>query len=793
MPNIPNAGSGGERQDETFGQLLEKHLAKGTRPPTLSSAKPKPWGKDEFARACGARSSETVRLWRQDESRPRKIEPVLDALFGDDPESDTPQYAKWRAELEQAWLRAASPNSGHIATASPKPLQPATMYGVPPPNPDFTGRENDLKALHAILCHAENPKAITPAAVFGMGGVGKTSLVTAYAYRHITDYAGVWWAPAENRTALLASLAQLGAVLNPEIGKSPDLELAAKRTLALLAESERPWLLIYDNVPTPADIRGLLAGGHTRFLISTRWANWAGLAKELELDLWPEDTAIEFLVRRVKNTSVGDARRLVSALGCLPLAIDHAAAYLRHTGASVTRYLWRLRELMAEPPISADYPRSIYATFTLAVAHAASECDGAEELLSILAVLAPERVPLWLVENFIADDIVRNRAIAMLSLVSLIRHDPIDDSRPAIIIHRLVQAVMRERLRAQTDTLETVGNRAITAVVGFFPEEPFRAIAEWPQCEVLAPHGLHLLKLSETARLDPDTYLPLGYRLGRFLHGRSQLRQAAEVYYHTVLGGRSAVGCDHPLVMKVIAVFANLFRDAGKFRYAEPLARASIILATQKYGRVHQAVAEYVNGLATLLRDIKRFSEARACFDEAIAIAEEAFGKASFRVATYTNNFGVLLFMEQTLDRAEEKFRSAIAIGEAERGKRDVDVETWRHNLAQVLVARHKYSEARKLMNRLMPVLKEGLGAKHPNYLRSRVTLAKILLVANKPDDAFIEANAAVMLYELKKDHPWTRDAAMTTACALVALNRDAEAVDLCAKYALDLAECASR
>ena len=71
------------------------------------------------------------------------------------------------------------------------------------------GREHHLKELRSKLHEAGNSGAFTPVAVHGLGGIGKTTLVVEYAHRYAGDYAGVWWAPAENRTILPGSLAEL--------------------------------------------------------------------------------------------------------------------------------------------------------------------------------------------------------------------------------------------------------------------------------------------------------------------------------------------------------------------------------------------------------------------------------------------------------------------------------------------------------------------------------------------------------------------------------------------------------
>ena len=96
-------------------------------------------------------------------------------------------------------------------------------------------------------------------------------------------------------------------------------------------------------------------------------------------------------------------RRLVG----LPLALDHAAAYCKRTQMRFDDYANKASSLIDAAPRGAGYPRSVAATFDLAIAEAVAQCKAAEALMAYLAQCAPERIPMTLVEGAVEDEAER--------------------------------------------------------------------------------------------------------------------------------------------------------------------------------------------------------------------------------------------------------------------------------------------------------------------------------------------------------------------------------------------------
>jgi class 3 adenylate cyclase len=373
----------------------------------------------------------------------------------------------------------------------PQQRRGRTFVGVPPRIAGFTGRADALDRLDAILTR-DKPAAVTQvgrAAVQGMGGVGKTSLAVEYAHRFRNLYDGVWWCPAETRSGVLTNLAALAAEFEVAPAEEADVEKAAKAALRRLAEQREIWLLVYDNVSVPKEIADLLPAGGARVLITSRFSDWSEWADEVSLDVLPIEEAMALLQARGGRRDEAGARTLAGTLGQLPLALDHAAATCKRAQMSFAAYATKASSLIASAPRSAGYPRSIAATFDLAIDDAVRQCPEAEALMAFLAQCAPERIPMTLVEGAIEDDAERLQALAALAEVSLVKHDPFADGTPALSVHRLVQTVARARSQSQ-GTAENIIDRLNARMAAIYPNDATGHSILSPSSAQLLPHLL---------------------------------------------------------------------------------------------------------------------------------------------------------------------------------------------------------------------------------------------------------------------------------------------------------------
>src|SRR5262249_38773345 len=146
-------------------------------------------------------------------------------------------------------------------------------------------------------------------------------------------------------------------------------------------------------------IAELLPSGGARVLITSRFSDWNELADEVALDMLPLEQAVVLLESRAGRSDAVFGKTLAEEVDRLPLALDHAAAYCKRTQMQFADYATKVSSLIDAAPRGAGYPRSVAATFNLAIAEAVAQCQAAEALMAYLGQCAPERIPMILVEG----------------------------------------------------------------------------------------------------------------------------------------------------------------------------------------------------------------------------------------------------------------------------------------------------------------------------------------------------------------------------------------------------------
>lgn len=629
---------------------------------------------------------------------------------------------------------------------------PEIMRHVPPRNPHFTGRKDLLGRLRKRLVDSTAETALVPHALHGLGGVGKTQLAVEYVHRYAGEYDLVWWVSAEDLAQVRASFIELGTTLglpeHPEVDRTVDAVLDSLR----VGHPYRRWLLVFDNADRPADLDRYLPYPTGHVLITSRNTAWSERATTVEVDVLERPESIALLRERVPTMSSADADRLAERLGDLPLALEQAAAWVGETGMSVAEYLelfeTQFEQLTETPPLG--YPKTVGATFQIALEQLKERSLSAAQLLDICAFLGPApisvtllregpRVPLPTpLDQTLRDTIGLRRLVREIGKYALAKLNAEQDE---ITVHRLVQLVVRAHLSEEERIATQAAAQRILAQ--FNPGSPDRR-ANWPRHQMLSPHilssGLIEADDIEARRvvLDQIRY--------RWLRGDYQTSQ--ELGEQAVAVWSKKWGRDEELTLIAHRHLANALRSGGQVERARTLASDTWTRMRRVFGDDHEHTIYTADSVSWDLRISGEFQEALRIDDENLRRCQRVLGLDDPFTLKVANNRAVDLRWLGDFTAAREADDDSVRRRTAVYGAEDHNTLLSISSLARDLYGLGDYADGLALQERALPIRRRILGPTHGQVLQETRNLVILLRKSGDLERARKTASELCDIYE---------------------------------------------
>jgi tetratricopeptide (TPR) repeat protein len=564
------------------------------------------------------------------------------------------------------------------------PAQSPKIWNVPGRNANFTGRDDDIEQLREKL-RSSGTSVLLPVALHGMGGVGKTQVAVEYAYRFRADYDVVWWINAQQPsfidTALLRLADRLGLRLEP-----PDNFEGVVEALQAGRPHNR-WLLIFDNAVKPQDLEKFLPRGTGHVLITSRERAWNDVANALDVDVFDREESISHLRHRVHEMSAQDANRLAKALGDLPLAVAGAGAWIAETGTPVDAYL----DLLLQQPSKvlsetgpSDYPESVLRVWSLALERLRERSPAAARLFELCSVFDSEIAKQLVVSDEMAavladldetlsDSLYRHGLIRELGRLALIKND---EARQSIHVHRLLQAVVRDRLTIeQLDAVRRDAHRVLAAARPT-DEAAVDDPKQWPRYDQIWPHldPTDMIHSAEPKAwevlVDRVRYL---WQNGELANGRVFGRAVDKIWEARIHEGLDGGADIRPLRLRQLRLrynLANILRSEGSFRAARELDEATLAERRALLGPNDPHTLMAASVLAADLRAFGEYQKALEMDRATYASFEDRFGSTHPRVLSIANNLAVDHRLLGDYAKALELDQQTLAARRTELGER---------------------------------------------------------------------------------------------------------------------------
>jgi len=600
------------------------------------------------------------------------------------------------------------------------------------PRPTFlAGRDDLLAELGARLAGSEGtgPRVV---ALCGMGGAGKTSVAVEYAHRQLAELGLAWQFPAEDPAVLKAEFAELAAQLGAlDLLDLPDPVASVHGALAAFP---RDWLLVFDNAPDPAAVRGLLPpGGGDRVVITSQYPHWP-VGQTLEVPVLDQATAARFLLTRTGAVGTeaenAAAEALAGELGGLPLALEQAAAYMQAAGRGISEYLGLFREHRTELLARGDptgYDRRVTTTWTLAFAQL-GQSGPAAGLLRLAACYAAEDIPLYLLlqdrpgldaDGFgdqvapllaplLGDELARDAAVAGLRRYSLISmpHDGV------VSVHQLVQAVTLAQLPA--DAADAWRQAAAVLIEAALPDNPEDPVA-WPAFAALLPHA--------QAALDPASEGM--HKIGNYLGYSGSYAAARDLQRLVAEARETSLGAEHSHTLNARADLARWTGRAGDPTAARDQYAALLPVQEQVLGAEHPGTLTDREYLARWTGEAGDAASARDQYTALLPIRERV--QRPEHPDTLTTRRELARWTGQAGDAAgaRDQFAALLPIAERVHGPQHPDTLTTRHELAYWTGEAGDAAGARDQFVAQLPTRERVQGPEHPDTLTTRAHLAR--------------------------------------------------------------------
>ncbi len=653
-------------------------------------------------------------------------------------------------------LPARDPSDGTGRQSRP------VVVGHPPPlAAAYVDREDVRKDVYAAwipVALGDTLPRKTCVIVTGDGGVGKTQLaVKIFELAAAHTEVRVWVSATTRQTLLEGYAAAADAVGAPGVAKQDLTEIRAGGFLQWLSSTTRRWLVVLDDFwlkPSEMDPLWPPETPTGRVLVTTREQDAALAAARwthvLMKGYTPEE-ANDYLTSRLGEYWQGadlanvldGSSDLVEELGCLPVALSQAAAYVSDAKITCRTYQVALKSksatlsrLFPATATPVGYPRTVPMIWSLAIDLAdAREPRGlARPASHIAAVIEPACCPraLWTtkaIAQYVSehgpptpllaanvDDVDQALvSLSRLSVVSLSVHTPMV---VVVRVHPLAQRAIWETLGdCQRDQVITA---AADALVELWPEQEID-----PLIPLLQMTSENLRKVDEHDALFSADVHPVLFQAGTSL-GRMGRMSKARDYFREIAGkAENRFGKAHRSTLTARRLWAFWMGRAGdparaRDDFGQLVAECKTILGVEDRDTLsaRTSLARFQGQSGDPTSAVEGCTRLRAD-------CERLLGLDHSLTLVVRHNLAHWLAKTGEFQRAVTLFEEVLANRQRILGVNDPETLVTRNDLAYNRGSAGDPARAVRELEAVLAARQETLGPHHPETLLTRTDLAK--------------------------------------------------------------------
>jgi tetratricopeptide (TPR) repeat protein len=628
----------------------------------------------------------------------------------------------------------------------------------------FTGRNTTLENISKEF-DTGNAVSLTQT-ITGLGGIGKTQTALEYAYRYSEKYDWSWWINAETETTVMKAYQDFALKMKLVDASQQDAEIILETVLTWMDTHEK-WLFIYDNLDSVSDDAPWWPRNNQGNILITTRNQRLSIGKGIDITVFTEEEAVSFLEKRTGICNdPQNAAMLSYRLGCLPLALEQAAAYIKNT-LTFPEYLMLLENhglmVLAETDGVIDYSRPVTATWEITFDKISLE--SAKQLLYLCAYMASENIDSGIFSetapllptplcNQLSDDLTAISVWKELTKYSLLQKQ---GDTQNYSMHRLLQEVVREKISADStwaQCCQKLLQKTFKFDYGSVPSHK-KFIKLLPHMETFLINVITYLT-EDAEQIEIATLFTIGgfgqYHLGNYsqailwyqkalaiyekvlgvehpytattynnlgyvYHMQGMYSMALESYQKALAINEKVLGIEHPNTAATYNNIAIVYDHQGKYSKALEWYENDLMVSKKVLGEEHPDTAITYNNIAGVYNKLCEYPKALEWYQKALVIIEKVYGIEHPDTAIMYNNIALVYTNQCKYSMALEWFRKALAISEKILGTEHPDIANTYNNIAMVFDKKGEYSKAVECYQKAYDILKVKLGKDHPNTM----------------------------------------------------------------------------
>jgi len=542
------------------------------------------------------------------------------------------------------------------------------------------------------------------------------------------------------------------------------------------------WLIVFDNADDPSPemvARFFPPGNRGNILITSRNRSMGRIVSfenSIEINEMEESDAITLLLKSscldpLAAEHLAAAREIVTELGCIPLAVNHAGAYIETGNCGINKYLRQFsshrQTLMSDATFrgASNYDKTVYGTWDLSLKEIKKRASGqstignaqaAQAAILILQICAfyhhsnistdifryaaeesknhvvqelDEKLPqaMTLLDHTLLaldndghwDGFIFGQGIGVLLSFSLMKRG---QSSETFSVHPLVHCWSREQmLITEQQRMYEMGSIILSCAI------PLKFTSQdYALRQLIFPHikanELHGSQMGLIKQYYDDQYS----NFSLVMQENEDWNNAEKLLVQVMEIRKKVLGADHPDTLRSIGNLANTYANQRRWNRAEQLEIQVVDMMKKVLGAEHPDTLRSMGNLAGTYADQGRWNEAEQLQVQVMDMRKKLLGAEHPDTLRSVGNLASTYSNQGRWNDAEQLQVQVMDTVKKLLGTEHPDTLRYMANLAHTYSDQGRWNEAEKLEVQVMEMRKKLLGVERSDTLRSMGNLASI-------------------------------------------------------------------